>query len=134
MPIRKTGSERQKDKKTKQQKEQPLVHKAVLDKNGVIKKAAKTLPDKRHKVAFLEALEEIETHECYRTGSFPKTKTKILKGTRPSVYRASLVHSSLWRLHFFVNDARQVQLAEILTAQDHDDYYEVVTSRRHRYE
>jgi hypothetical protein len=134
MPTKKTSQKGEKDKHSKPEKELPQAHKALLDKYGIIRKAAKVLPDKRHRLAFLEALDEIETYECYRTRRFPKTEAKILAGIKPPIYRAYIEKTSGWRLHFRLNEAQQVQLADVLTRQEHDDWRDKVTERRWRYE
>jgi len=48
--------------------------KRLLDEYGIIYDAIKKLPDDALKVAFVEALAELEGNECHRTRSFPKTR------------------------------------------------------------
>ena len=45
----------------------------LLDAWGVIYEAEKILPSEQLKLAFLEALAELEDHECHRTRKSPKT-------------------------------------------------------------
>jgi hypothetical protein len=39
----------------------------------------KVLPDEQLKIAFLEALAELEDNECHRTRKFPKTRLHKVK-------------------------------------------------------
>jgi hypothetical protein len=53
---------------------------ALFDGWGVIHDAAKRLPSPDLKPAFIEALAELEDHECHRTRKFPKTRLHRVVG------------------------------------------------------
>ena len=136
---RKKGIAKHKPKSKKcvevEKKEEPVMprNKPLLDDLGVIRKAVKILPDVRHKVAFLEALDELENHECHRTQIFPKTELTRLRGITPAVYHGYIIKTSGWRFHATLTDAQQVRLADVLTGDEHDDFFKVVRTRRQRY-
>ena len=73
--------------------------KPMLDEHGIIYEALKKLPDNKLKVAFLEALAELEDNECHRTRSFPKTRLHRVSGVKQTVYRADINNVSGWRIH-----------------------------------
>ncbi len=73
--------------------------KALLDAYGVIHEAMKILPDDKFKIAFLDALAELEDNEAHRARSFPKTRLHRITGVKQAIYRADIDKTSGWRLH-----------------------------------
>jgi hypothetical protein len=71
----------------------------LFDEWGVIHDATKRLPNVAMKVAFLEALGELEDHECHRTRKFPRTRLHKVVGYKQPVYRADIDKISGWRIH-----------------------------------
>lgn len=107
--------------------------KALLDEYGVIHEAIKILSDDKLKVAFLEALAELEDNEAYRTRNFPKTRLHRVTGVKQAVYRADIDKISGWRLHVqYINS--QIQLKDIIEGQKHDDVLKVIKAKKNRYE
>jgi hypothetical protein len=62
----------------------------LFDEWGVIHDATKRLPNVAMKAAFLEALAELEDHECHRTRKFPRTRLHKVVGYKQPVYRADI--------------------------------------------
>ena len=73
--------------------------KCLKDEYGVIREATRILPDETLKVAFLDALAELEDNDCYVKKSFPKTRLHRITGIKEAVFRADIDKISGWRLH-----------------------------------
>ena len=106
--------------------------KAILDKNGVIRKAAKVLPTESLKIKFLEALAELEDNECHRTQTFPKTRLHRIKGIKEAIYRADIDKLSGWRIHVQYVDG-VLYLNDVIEGKWHDEPIQVVRSKKWRY-
>jgi hypothetical protein len=105
----------------------------LCDEYGIIYHAMKILPDDELKIAFLEALAELEDNECHTTRKFPKTKLHKVKGVKQAIYRADIDKVSGWRIHVqYING--QIYLKDIIEGQRHDDVIEVIKSKKARYE
>ncbi|MDZ8107999.1 MAG: hypothetical protein RM338_20580 [Nostoc sp. DedQUE12a] len=105
----------------------------LCDEYGIIYQAIKILPDDELKIAFLEALAELEDNECHRTRKFPKTRLHKVKGVKQAIYRADIDKVSGWRIHVqYING--QIHLKDIIEGQRHDDVIEVIKSKKARYE
>jgi hypothetical protein len=105
----------------------------LCDEYGIIYHAMKILPDDELKIAFLEALAELEDNECHRTRKFPKTRLHKVKGVKQAIYRADIDKVSGWRIHIqYING--QIHLKDITLGQRHDDVIEVIKSKKARYE
>ncbi|HAZ43384.1 MAG TPA: hypothetical protein DDW76_19380 [Cyanobacteria bacterium UBA11369] len=105
----------------------------LCDEYGIIYEAMKILPDDELKIAFLEALSELEDQECHKTRKFPKTRLHKIKGIKQAVYRADIDKISGWRIHIqYING--QIHLKDIIEGQRHDDVIEVIKSKKSRYE
>ncbi|MEH2289068.1 hypothetical protein CDG76_23775 [Nostoc sp. 'Peltigera membranacea cyanobiont' 210A] len=105
----------------------------LCDEYGIIYQAMKILPDDELKIAFLEALAELEDNECHRTRKFPKTRLHKVKGVKQAIYRADIDKVSGWRIHVqYING--QIHLKDIIEGQRHDDVIEVIKSKKARYE
>jgi hypothetical protein len=104
----------------------------LLDAWGVIYQAEKTLPTEL-KVGFLEALAELEDHECHRTRKFPKTRLHRVVGYKQPVYRADIDKISGWRLHLQYDDG-QIHLKDIIEGQKHDDVLLEIQAKKIRYQ
>ncbi|MDZ8035840.1 MAG: hypothetical protein RMY64_35570 [Nostoc sp. DedQUE08] len=105
----------------------------LCDEYGIIYQAMKILPDDELKIAFLEALAELEDNECHRTRKFPKTRLHKVKGVKQAVYRADIDKVSGWRIHVqYING--QIHLKDIIEGQRHDDVIEVIKSKKARYD
>jgi len=105
----------------------------LFDEYGVIYQALKILPDDQLKIAFLEALAELEDNECHRTRKFPKTRLHKVKGVKQAIYRGDVDKVSGWRIHVQYVDG-QIHLKDIIEGQKHDDVIEVIKSKKARYE
>jgi len=105
----------------------------LFDGWGVIYDAAKRLPSEELKVSFLEALAELEDHECHRTRKFPKTRLHRVVGYKEPVYRADVDKISGWRLHLQYEDG-QIHLKDIIEGQRHDDVLREIEAKKVRYE
>ena len=81
----------------------------LCDEYGIINQAMKILPDDQLKLSFMEALAELEDHECHRKRKFPKTRLHKVKGVKQAIYRADM-------------------------GQKHDDVLDVIKSKKGRYE
>jgi len=100
----------------------------LCDEYGIIYQAIKILPDDELKIAFLEALGELEDNECHRTRKFPKTRLHKVKGVKQAIYRADIDKVSGWRIHIqYING--QIHLKDIIEGQRHDDVIEVIKSK-----
>jgi hypothetical protein len=105
----------------------------LCDEYGIIYEALKILPDDDLKLSFLEALAELEDHECHRIREFPKTRLHKVKGIKQAIYRADIDKISGWRLHIqYINE--QIHLKDIIEGQRHDDVLRVIKSKKTRYE
>jgi hypothetical protein len=105
----------------------------LFDEYGIIHKAMKILPDDDLKIQFLEALAELEDHECHRTREFPKTRLHKVKGVKQAIYRADINKISGWRIHIqYINE--QIHLKDIIEGQRHDDVLKIIKSKKARYE
>jgi hypothetical protein len=105
----------------------------LCDEYGIIYQAMKVLPDEQLKIAFLEALAELEDNECHRTRKFPKTRLHKVKGVKQAIYRADIDKVSGWRIHVqYVKG--QIHLKDIIEGQKHDDVLDVIKSKKTRYE
>lgn len=105
----------------------------LCDEYGIIYQAMKVLPDEQLKIAFLEALAELEDNECHRTRKFPKTRLHKVKGVKQAIYRADIDKVSGWRIHVqYVKG--QIHLKDIIEGQKHDDVLDVIKSKKARYE
>ncbi|BBD64600.1 hypothetical protein NIES4072_17380 [Nostoc commune NIES-4072] len=105
----------------------------LCDEYGIIYQAMKILADDELKIAFLEALAELEDNECHRTRKFPKTRLHKVKGVKQAIYRADIDKVSGWRIHVqYING--QIHLKDIIEGQRHDDVIEVIKSKKARYE
>ncbi|MEA5532408.1 hypothetical protein [Crocosphaera sp. XPORK-15E] len=105
----------------------------LFDEYGIIYQAMKILPDDQLKIAFLEALAELEDNECHRTRKFPKTRLHKVKGVKQAIYRADIDKVSGWRIHIQYIDG-QIHLKDIIEGQKHDDVLDVIKSKKVRYE
>ncbi|MBD0390019.1 MAG: hypothetical protein ICV54_26815 [Nostoc sp. C3-bin3] len=105
----------------------------LCDEYAIIYQAMKILPDDELKIAFLEALAELEDSECHRTRKFPKTRLHKVKGVKQAIYRADIDKVSGWRIHVqYING--QIHLKDIIEGQRHDDVIKVIKSKKARYE
>jgi hypothetical protein len=107
--------------------------KPIFDEYGVILKAMKDLPDDRHRLAFFEALAELEDNECHRTRVFPRTRLHRVTGVKEAVYRADVNKISGWRIHLQYIDGR-LHLKDLIEGAEHDHVLEVIKARKDRYE
>ncbi|MEA5523165.1 hypothetical protein [Limnoraphis robusta] len=105
----------------------------LCDEYGIIYQALKILPNEELKIAFLEALAELENRECHRTRTFPKTRLHKIKGVKEAIYRADIDKISGWRLHVQYIKG-QIHLKDIIEGQRHDDTIEIIKSKKSRYE
>jgi hypothetical protein len=81
----------------------------------------------------LEALAELEDHECHRTRKFPKTRLHRVAGYREPVYRADVDKISGWRLHLQYEDG-QIHLKDLIEGGRHDDVLREIEAKKVRYE
>ena len=107
---------------------------ALFDGWGVIYDAAKRLPGADLKLAFIEALAELEDHECHRTRKFPKTRLHRVVGYKEAVYRADIDKVSGWRIHVQYEEGGQVHLKDIIDGQKHDDVLGQIEAKKIRYQ
>ena len=105
----------------------------LRDEYGILYQAIKILPDDELKISLLEALAELEDHECHRTRKFPKTRLHKVTGVKQSIYRANIDKISGWRLHIQYVDG-EIHLKDIIEGQKHDDVIDVIKSKKDRYE
>ena len=106
--------------------------KRLLDEYGIIYEALRKLPDKHLKLAFMEALAELEDNECHRTRSFPKTRLHRVRGIKQAIYRADITKISGWRLHVQYIDGNIV-LKDVIEGSRHDDVIKVIQTKKGRY-
>ena len=100
---------------------------------GVIYEAAKRVPSADLKLAFIEALAEMEDHECHRTREFPKTRLHRVVGYKEAVYRADIDKVSGWRIHMQY-EGGQVHLKDIIDGRKHDDVLGQIEAKKIRYQ
>jgi hypothetical protein len=106
-----------------------------VDKFGVIRQATKILPTTELKLAFLEALAELEDNESHRTRTFPKTRLHRVTGVKQAVYRADVDKISGWRIHVqYGKSDDSMHLKDMVEGQRHDDVIEVISAKKERYE
>jgi hypothetical protein len=105
----------------------------LCDQYGIIYQTLKILPNNDLKIAFLEALAELEHQECHRTRKFPKTRLHKIKGIKQAIYRADIDKISGWRIHIqYING--EIHLKDIIEGQRHDDVIEIIKSKKARYD
>jgi hypothetical protein len=104
----------------------------LVDEWGIIHDASSSLPTKDLKLGFLEALAELEDHECHRTRKFPKTRLHRVVGCKQAVYRADVDKTSGWRIHLQY-DAGQVHLKDLIEGGRHDDALGRIEAKKIRY-
>ena len=104
----------------------------LFDGWGVIYDAVKRLPSAGLKAAFIEALAELEDHECHRTRKFPKTRLHRVVGYKEAVYRADIDKVSGWRIHVQY-ESGQVHLKDVIDGQKHDDVLRQIEAKKIRY-
>ncbi len=110
-----------------------MADKTLVDEYGIIREAMKILPSDALKLAFLEAIAELEDEEAHRKRSYPKTRLHKVEGIQQAVYRADIDKISGWRLHVqFLNG--QLHLKDIISGQKHDDVVKVIKAKKNRYE
>ncbi|HOO38788.1 MAG TPA: hypothetical protein PLU81_05755 [Deltaproteobacteria bacterium] len=107
--------------------------KPLFDEYGIILMAQKKLPDDTLRMAFFEALAELEDNECHRKRSFPKTRLHRVTGVKEAVYRADITKVSGWRIHLQYIDDR-LHLKDLIEGSRHDDTLKVIKSKKDRYE
>ena len=107
--------------------------KPLFDDYGIIHEAMKTLPTDELKIAFLEALAELEDNEAHKTRNFPKTRLHKVTGIKQAVYRADIDKISGWRLHVQYSDG-EIHLKDIIEGQKHDAVIRVINAKKDRYE
>ncbi len=101
---------------------------------GIIREAAKILPDDTLRLALLDALSELEDNECYVKKSFPKTRLHRVSGIKQAVFRADIDKISGWRLHVQMGRDTCIHLKDIIEGQKHDDVVQVIKAKKDRYE
>ena len=107
--------------------------KPIFDEYGIIFKAQRKLPDDSLRMAFFEALAELEDNECHRTRNFPKTRLHRVTGVKEAVYRADITKVSGWRIHLqYVNDS--LHLKDLIEGSRHDAILKIIKSKKDRYE
>ncbi|MDJ0675746.1 MAG: hypothetical protein QNJ36_10260 [Calothrix sp. MO_167.B42] len=105
----------------------------LCDEYGIIYEAMKILPNDELKIAFLEALAELQDYECHRTRKFPKTRLHKITGIKQAIYRADIDKISGWRIHIqYVKG--EIHLKDIIEGQSHDEVIKVIKSKKSRYE
>ncbi len=107
--------------------------KPIFDEYGIIMQAMKRLPDDRLRLAFIEALAELEDNECHRTRSFPKTRLHRVTGVREAIYRADITKVSGWRIHLQYIDGL-LHLKDLIEGPEHDRTWDVIKAKKDRYE
>ena len=104
----------------------------LVDEYGIIYQAWRTLPNTELRLSFLEALAELEDHECHRTRTFPKTRLHKIKGVRQAVYRADVTKISGWRIHVQYIEG-DLHLKDLVSGAKHDNVQDVIQSKKGRY-
>ena len=61
----------------------------------------------------MDALAELEDHECHRARKFPKTRLHRVFGYKQAVYRADIDKISGWRIHLQY-EGGQVHLKDVI--------------------
>lgn len=107
--------------------------KSILDEFGVIFGAQKNLPDKKHRLKFLEALAELENNECHKKREFPVTRLHKVTGVKQAVYRADVDKISGWRVHVQYSSDGVLHLKDLISGSKHDNVVEVIKSKKGRY-
>ena len=107
--------------------------KRLLDEFGIIYDAIRKLPDNKLKVAFMEALAELEDNECHRRRQFPKTRLHRVTGVKQAIYRADITKISGWRIHLQYENG-QIVLKDVIEGRRHDDVIKVIRTKKGRYE
>ena len=107
--------------------------KAIVDEYGVIREAAQVLPSDKLKVAFLEALAELEDNEAHRTRTYSKTRLHEIVGVKKDIYRADIDKVSGWRLHVQFRGGA-LHLKQVVAGTRHDAVLQVVNSQKDRFE
>lgn len=108
--------------------------KPLRDEFGVIREALKILPTDDLKLAFLEALAELEDNDCHKHRQFPKTRLHRVTGVKQAVYRADIDKTSGWRLHLQYGADGSLHLKDIVEGQKHDEVLRVIESKKERYD
>ena len=108
--------------------------KCLKDEYGIIREAAKILPDDALKLAFLDALAELEDNDCYVKKSFPKTRLHRVTGIKQAIFRADIDKVSGWRLNVQMGKDTCIHLKDVIEGQKHDDVIQVIKSKKDRYE
>lgn len=109
-------------------------NKPLTDKFGVIREAAKILPNDALRVAFVHSLAELEDNEAHRTRKFPRTRLHRIVGIKQSIYRADVTKISGWRIHLQYGDDKSLHLKDIVDGGDHDRVVGVIKAKKERYE
>ena len=105
----------------------------LRDDYGIIYEAMKILPTNELKIAFLEALAELENSECHKKRNFPKTRLHKIRGIKQAIYRADIDKISGGRIHVqYING--EIHLKDIIEGQRHDDVMKVIKSKKFRYD
>jgi hypothetical protein len=108
--------------------------KCLKDEFGVIREAVRVLPDEAMKLAFLDALAELEDNDCYVRKVFPKTRLHRVTGIKEAVFRADIDMISGWRLHVQLGKDACIPIKDIVEGQKHDDVIQVIKAKKNRYE
>src|SRR5262245_56869017 len=95
--------------------------KCLKDEYGVIREAVRVLPDETLKLAFLDALAELEDNDCYVRKSFPKNRLHRVTGIKQAVFRADIDKISGWRIPIQYGKDSCIHLKDIIEGQKHDD-------------
>ncbi len=106
--------------------------KPLEDDHGVIREASRSLPSEDLKVAFLEAIAELEDNDAHRTRTFPKTRLHRVTGLKQAIYRADVTKTSGWRIHVQY-DSNRLALRDLVRGKDHDEVIEVIKAKANRY-
>ena len=115
-------------------KSEPVRVKPLRDDFGVIREAMRQLPTDALKLAFLEALAELQDNECHRTRSFPRTRLHRVTGIKEAVYRADIDKISGWRIHIQYGKDFALHLKDIVPPSRHDNAIEAIRAKKIRYE
>lgn len=108
--------------------------KPLYDGNGVIRDAAKVLPTAELKLAFLDALAELEENECHRMKTYPRTRLHLVSVGNLRFLRGYIDKISGWRLHARFGAGGGLLLIDVIPGQKHDDVVQVVLAKKERYE
>jgi hypothetical protein len=108
--------------------------KCLKDEYGVIREAAKVLPTEALKLAFLDALAELEDNDCYVRKVFPKPRLHRVTGIKQAIFRADIDKISGWRLHVQLGKDACVHIKDLVEGQKHDDVIQVIKAKQNRYE